>query len=75
MTGNGGRMAMRPAFVPSVCDAGFDPVTQDAALEFSEDGQHAGERTAGWPRHVERLGERHEAHANGVQLLQRPDEV
>ena len=38
---------MRPAFVPSVCDAGFDPVTQDAALEFSEDGQHAGERPAG----------------------------
>jgi hypothetical protein len=72
---DGGWPAVRPTFLARLRDPGIHPIAYDVALEFGENGEHARESSAAGGGHIERLGERDEADADGIELLQSADQV
>ena len=63
------------AVLPGMSQSGPHALSQDLALELSEDGQQRGHRATGRRGQVQRLGQRYEADAEMFQFLQRGEQV
>jgi hypothetical protein len=66
---------MRPSLLACLSDPRSDAVTENIALELSEDGQHSGQGAPAGGGQLQGLGERHEADPEFIEFLQGADEV
>ena len=69
MRDRGCRPAQSFAVLPGVGQAGASSLPQDLPFELGEDGQQPRHRSTGRRSQVQRLGQRHEAHAEMLQFL------
>ena len=67
--------SMRSAGFARLGDPRFDALSQDVALEFRKDGEHAGERSTARGGHVQCFRKRDESDAECAELLQGANQV
>src|SRR5664279_1780398 len=70
VNGRGGRPTQPFPVFPSMGQASPSSLTQDLPFEGGEDGQQASHRSTRGCSQVQRLGQRHEAHTEMLQLLE-----